>query len=232
MVDVFADYEQEFAEIKASLKMRIAAIPTVKGEERDKEKRGAEVDLVAGRELIEKMEVGAGDDPRLEAKVEGFKRELKSITGLYRKAVAKSDYEVERESLIGGVALHDIDVTSQDHRQRAQEATARLAATGARIDDSMRLAEETAAVVTGSLGELGRQRQTIEHSMGRMDDIDGDISQARRLIRTMARRMMTNKAIAIMAIIFLVVMISLIIYFKWIRKLVPADHTSTGWEMD
>jgi len=87
-----------------------------------------------------------GFDSQYESKVEGYKRELSGIVGLLKKALAKSEYNVEHEALVGSICMRDLDLTSHDHQTRYTEATQQLASHSTLIRESTRTIETTIGV--------------------------------------------------------------------------------------
>jgi hypothetical protein len=67
------------------------------------------------------------------------------------------------------------------------------------------------------LGTLGQQRKQLENTKNNLMNADENIGRSGKVIRTMARRMVTNKLIMILIILVLIGTIGLIIYFKYIK---------------
>jgi vesicle transport through interaction with t-SNAREs protein 1 len=219
MVDVFSAYETELAGIKKALKQLTDSIPTARGEDRQRQVRDAQDAMEQAKELIEKMEF----DPKREAKVEGYKRELNSIEGLLRKSVAKAEHADDRESLLGGVRMRDLDLTSRDHQDRYADTTQKLASHSELIRESTRSVEATIGVAQDAMVELDRQGSVIDHAGSRLGDVDANLSRAGRILRGMVRRAMTNKLIMVVIILVLLAGIALTVYLVWWPKSKDSD---------
>lgn len=67
---------------------------------------------------------------------------------------------------------------------------------------------------TGILANLASQRETIVRSRDTLHGADDNITKARKILSGMSRRILQNKIMMIGIILFLLVGIILIIYFK------------------
>lgn len=232
MADMFSTYEDEFLGLKKMIHDFIDSIPSATGDARKREIGDAKdlvdqaKDLVKHNKLthkplpihfftflqLEKMEF----DDSHEDKVEGYKKELAGLEGLLKKAIAKSDYNVEHESLIGGSQLSsDLAVNSRDHQDRYRNTTAQMSSQSSMIQDSLRTTEETIGVAEISMTELQRQSDVIGHSRSRINDTDDNLNKGNRILRTMARRAVTNKLIMIFIIFLLLCGIAIVVWLVW-----------------
>lgn len=153
-----------------------------------------------------------------EDKVEGYKKELAGLDGLLKKAISKSNYNVEHESLIGGGSSgisSDLAITSKDHQDRYRDTTAQMASHSSMIQESLRSTEETIGIASDSMIELQRQSDVIKHSSNRVRDTDDNLNKGNKILRTMARRVVTNKLIMIFIIFLLICGIGLVVWLVW-----------------
>ncbi|KAK2954721.1 hypothetical protein BLNAU_10377 [Blattamonas nauphoetae] len=80
------------------------------------------------------------------------------------------------------------------------------------IDDAIRTTSDTVDIATGTLNEMGRQRETLDHARGVNRDIGADLGRGARLLRGMSRRARQNQFILVCIIIAIVAVIGLIIF--------------------
>ncbi|CAB0030063.1 unnamed protein product [Trichogramma brassicae] len=86
------------------------------------------------------------------------------------------------------------------------------------------LMESRAAVERGnqsvakSQAILGEQRETLMRAKNRLINTDQELAKSRKIINTMKRRVLTNKFVLILIIIFEVVILGLTVYIKFFKK--------------
>eukprot|EP00672_Neobodo_designis_P016067 CAMPEP_0174843246 /NCGR_PEP_ID=MMETSP1114-20130205/10397_1 /TAXON_ID=312471 /ORGANISM="Neobodo designis, Strain CCAP 1951/1" /LENGTH=150 /DNA_ID=CAMNT_0016077461 /DNA_START=34 /DNA_END=484 /DNA_ORIENTATION=+ len=84
------------------------------------------------------------------------------------------------------------------------------------IQRASRISEQTNETGASTLVDLGRQRETLQHSVDTVEITLENLRQGRVTIRDIKRAMMKEKAIKALIIAALVVVIWLIIYLKWL----------------
>ena len=67
------------------------------------------------------------------------------------------------------------------------------------------------------MNDLRNQRETINRTRGRVEEVDGNLSQARQLIGSMGRRAMQSKAILTAVAAFLTIAILYVLIRKIVR---------------
>ena len=140
-----------------------------------------------------------------------LKKELKDA----KIALPKS--EDARSALMGDYD-EEIAQRSLDQRGRLLDSTARLHRDSERIQDIQRIALETEDTGGEILSTLGENREQIKRMHSNLHVADANIGRGGRFVRTMARRTIVTRLIIAGIIIFLVLTIFLVIYFKWIKK--------------
>ncbi|KAK9759518.1 t-SNARE VTI1, partial [Basidiobolus ranarum] len=144
--ELFDSYEQEYSVLRESLSKKLnSQIPTLTGEERKAVSRAAERELEEADEIVEQMEMELYNLPqssrtRLQANLRTYKAEMNQFKKDLRSAVSNSG---EREELLGGHTVLDLDSTSMDQRARLLSGTDRLQDSSRKLQDSHRLALET-----------------------------------------------------------------------------------------
>ncbi|XP_059505211.1 vesicle transport through interaction with t-SNAREs homolog 1B isoform X2 [Stegostoma tigrinum] len=86
------------------------------------------------------------------------------------------------------------------------------------IDRSHRIAAETDQIGSDIIEELGGQREQLERSKDRLINTGENLSRSRKILRSMSRRVMTNKLLLGIIILLEVVILAAVIYFKFFHK--------------
>ncbi|KAJ1943093.1 Vesicle transport V-snare protein [Linderina macrospora] len=224
--ELFDNYENEYAGLVATVKQRLeTTLPELVGDERRTALRTTERELEEATELAGQMEMElltlqgptrSRAAPRVrqyKSDVERLKRELKQVSqGL-------GSYENNRRALLGAPRDLGMEESSADSDQRTRLLTGneRLLRGSQRLQDSHRVAMETEAVGASILNDLRSQREQIVHTRDTLMQADSHVDRSQRTLRTMARRLMTNKMITTAIIIIAVAFVILILYIKLTR---------------
>jgi vesicle transport through interaction with t-SNAREs 1 len=109
----------------------------------------------------------------------------------------------------------DLAVTSNDQRAQVSRDTERLKHSTDVIKNALRVAGETEQIGIDSLHQLEYQKETIERSRFRIRAVDESLAVASRLMRSMGRRIMTNKLITLLLALIMIAGIGFISWLKW-----------------
>ncbi|KAL0232666.1 hypothetical protein GEMRC1_011413 [Eukaryota sp. GEM-RC1] len=107
--------------------------------------------------------------------------------------------------------------SSTAHRDRLLEAQSSLDHTDSKLKQGRVLAEESLTMGTEALNSLRGQRETMERSRGRLDTTNTNISRGRMFVRSMNRRVITNKIILSSIIALLLFLIGFLVFNRFIR---------------
>lgn len=80
-----------------------------------------------------------------------------------------------------------------------------------------RMAEENQAIGTEVLSELGHQREKLTRTRDMLTETDVELGRAHRILRSMDRRVLTNKFLLIVIILLEMGTLGLIVYFKYLK---------------
>ncbi|CAO3600101.1 unnamed protein product [Absidia cylindrospora] len=154
---------------------------------------------------------------RLQAQLRLYKSDQEKMKrDLRRLAASKASYQ--RQELLGDIESQhqadNVDAESVDQRQRLLSGADRLGESSRRLEQSHRMALETEGIGASILSTLKGQRETMTRARDTLAEADTHIDKASRTLKTMARRMATNKIITGAIILILVVLIILVIYSK------------------
>eukprot|EP00038_Savillea_parva_P009150 m.181565 g.181565 ORF g.181565 m.181565 type:complete len:217 (+) comp15309_c0_seq1:114-764(+) len=209
MSDMIEEYEAEFNELTDAVHKRCARIPDLSGDSKKTEVSKAEKEIQDATELIEQMEMEVINLPssqrsNTKAKIAEFKKTMQDLNKkLKRSAVMLSNSQSARDDLFD---LTDGD----DARDALLSNTERLDRTSRRLEDGHRSALEAVEIGAGALDELGRQRETIERSRGRLRGMDSDLSKSQKLLRSIYNRAIRNRVLTSLIIGLLTIVIIII----------------------
>jgi len=121
----------------------------------------------------------------------------------------------EREQLFAGGFREDPLASSNDQREKLLHTTDRLEKSNRTLKQAMATAEESVQIGIGAMDKLNEQTNTMKRVKGNLGDVNEQLGHAKRIMRTMARRVVTNKLIMAAIILVLLGALGLIVYLKW-----------------
>ncbi|KAK3074846.1 t-SNARE VTI1 [Teratosphaeriaceae sp. CCFEE 6253] len=218
--ELFANYEAELQLIRADLTSTLDTLPSLSGEPRKAALARADRSLDEAKELLDSMRLEKPNIPtsakasvnkRLrnhETDVDAAKRKVASLKN-DKAALFGNRYRDEPGT---GGAPGDEQL---EQRQQLLSGTDRLERSSGRLRESQRIALETEDIGRNTLADLGRQRETIEHTRGTLLESEGYTDRSNKTLKGMARRMATNKIVTIAIITVLVILIVAVIVSKF-----------------
>jgi len=212
--ELFSSYEAELKLVQADLNQKLDQIPDLSGEPRKAAISQAERALEEANELLDQMRLEKQNIPsstrtkvsqRLrnhESDVDISKRKLRSLAD-------------DRSALFGARYSDNPNDVQLEQRQQLLSGTDRLDRSSQRLRDSQRLANETEAIGAGTLADLHRQREVIEHTGDTLLESEGFVDRSVKTLRGMSRRMATNRIITVAIITILILLILAVIVSKF-----------------
>eukprot|EP00027_Filamoeba_sp_ATCC50430_P011970 CAMPEP_0168568556 /NCGR_PEP_ID=MMETSP0413-20121227/15644_1 /TAXON_ID=136452 /ORGANISM="Filamoeba nolandi, Strain NC-AS-23-1" /LENGTH=212 /DNA_ID=CAMNT_0008600907 /DNA_START=99 /DNA_END=734 /DNA_ORIENTATION=- len=198
---------------------KIRNIPTLAGASRMREIEAAKQDIDDAEQSLRSMNLSARNIPnnvQLLKKCREYENEIQNMKSNLRKSEAKVNVETDRDDLFSGYTYSDNVInSSSDQRERLISGTDRLNKTSTVLKDAMRTAEETVQVGQDTMTRLDEQTSIMYRMKERLGSINDNILQAKGLLRTMQRRVATNKLILAVIILVLLGAIGLIVWYKW-----------------
>ncbi|XP_033110217.1 vesicle transport through interaction with t-SNAREs homolog 1B-like, partial [Anneissia japonica] len=82
-----------------------------------------------------------------------------------------------------------------NQRTRLIQGTESLNRASGSLDRTHRIAAETDEIGVGIIEELGGQKDQLLSTRDKLDNMDANLGRSRRILNSMARRVMTNKMI-------------------------------------
>jgi len=218
MADLFDNYEEDFQELKNSLENRVKSIPSLDGTRRQSEIQQAESDIQELEQLLKSMNLSArnvGFNQGLITKIRDYENEVSKLKTSLRKATMQIRAQNDRDALFVGDLKDEHLQSSLDQRERLLSATEKLERSNTDLQHSIATAEETMGIGIEVMENLERQKGVMMGIRGKLGNINENLGKASRIMRIMARRVVTNKLIMAIIILVLLLAICLIIYFKF-----------------
>jgi vesicle transport through interaction with t-SNAREs protein 1 len=135
---------------------------------------------------IEKQNIPATLKSKVNTRFRNYGSDIDSLTR--KLATLQSD----RSALFGNRYTDDDADGSGDanleQRQQLLRGTDRLERSSGRLRESQRIALETEEIGRNTLADLGRQRETIEHTRNTLGESEGYADRSIKTLRGMARR--------------------------------------------
>ena len=187
--ELFSNYEAELKLVQADLSQKLDQIPELSGEPRKAAVGQAERALEEAKELLDSMRLEKQNIPQsskqkvnqrfrnYESDVDAAKRKLNSVR------------QDDRQALFGKRYTDNPTQDDQlEQRQQLLGGTDRLERSSGRLRESQRIALETEDIGRNTLADLGRQRETIEHTRGTLLESEGYTDRSNKTLKGMARR--------------------------------------------
>jgi len=214
MSDLFETYEEEFLEAQLQIESRTKGVPAYDAAERREQIKLVEKDIKSLEQTLQRMNLSGRSDPKLMAKIKDYEQEVVRLRSSLRKAEVQFSQN-SRAELFAGLKSEDALVGSMSHREKLISNNERLERTNYELDSANMVALESMETGITIITDLEKQGEQMGRMKGTLHDIEGSLSKANRLIKSMARRAIKNKIILIVIALVMVAAICLIIYVKW-----------------
>lgn len=86
------------------------------------------------------------------------------------------------------------------------------------IERSHRIAAESEQIGTDIIEELGEQREQLDRARNRLVNTGENLSRSRKILRSMSRRLMTNKLLLAVIILMELAILGAVVYLKFFRR--------------
>ncbi|CAG12315.1 unnamed protein product [Tetraodon nigroviridis] len=177
----------------------------------------------------EAEEVLQGMEKELLAAPLSYRNTMNTKLRMYRRDLAKVQRDMKSSN--SGLAKRTAEEgtragrqhkTSKGHISRSQRALL-LQGTEARnnasqsIERSQRIANETEQIGTDIIEELGEQREQLDRTRGRLVNTGENLSRSRKILRSISRRLVTNKLLLAVIILMELAILGAVVYLKFFR---------------
>ncbi|XP_063999954.1 vesicle transport through interaction with t-SNAREs homolog 1B [Pogoniulus pusillus] len=159
-----------------------------------------------------------------------FRNQMMSKIRAYRRDLSMFQREMKSTDLgLGPGSQSDIkygifsteneqSTNLQSQRVLLLQGTDSLNRASQSIERSHRIAAETDQIGTDIIEELGEQREQLERSRSRLVNTSENLSKSRKILRSMSRRITTNKLLLSIIIILELAILGGVVYYKFFRS--------------
>lgn len=186
--ELFSSYEAELKLIQADLSQKLDQIPGLAAEARKAALAQAERALEEAKEVLDSMRLEKQNIPQQQKQKvnQRFRNYESDVDAAKRKLKSMQD---DRSALFGKRYTDNPGQDEQlEQRQQLLSGTERLERSSGRLRESQRIALETEDIGRNTLADLGRQRETIEHTRGTLLESEGYTDRSNKTLKGMARR--------------------------------------------
>lgn len=219
MSELFETYEKEFCDLSGAITCDINDLQTM-GSSKQKVQE-LETKMSTLQEAIRNMELELASLPaakktQLTVRLRNFQANASNL----KKEFEKAKVSVNRKELIGASGgVRFISAADEEHRDRLQANTDRLAKQSDTLKNARRLVGEMEDLGEDTKGRLRSQREGMERTLNTVRETNQEMTRTRKILSLIQRRSLMNKVIIFAVIFVLILVLVLIIYFKWIAPL-------------
>ncbi|XP_032546207.1 vesicle transport through interaction with t-SNAREs homolog 1B isoform X2 [Chiroxiphia lanceolata] len=163
---------------------------------------------------------GAGSSEHLERLHEifrGLHGDLRGVPERLRGSAAEEKKKLVRE--FDDKQREANETTNlQSQRVLLLQGTDSLNRASQSIERSHRIAAETDQIGTDIIEELGEQREQLERTKSRLVNTSENLSKSRKILRSMSRRVTTNKLLLSIIIILELAILGGVVYYRFFRN--------------
>ncbi|XP_077394681.1 vesicle transport through interaction with t-SNAREs homolog 1B [Festucalex cinctus] len=190
------------------------------GEEKKSLLRAFEERKGEAEEILQGMEEELRDAPP------SFRNTMRTKLRLYQRDLAKLQRDAKNSTMPLSDGSHGSIYSSQNQQstrvqsQRALllQGTESLNNASQSIERSQRLAAETEHIGTDIIEELGGQREQLDRTRDRLVNTGENLSRSRKILRSMSRRLMTNKLLLAVIILMELAILGAVVYLKFFHR--------------
>ncbi|XP_060919640.1 vesicle transport through interaction with t-SNAREs homolog 1B [Labrus mixtus] len=221
---------EKLHEIYRSLYEELKLMPdralTCQGEERKRLVRSFDERQGEVEEVLEGME------EELRAAPSSHRNAMSTKLRMYRRDLGKLQRDMKVSApgsgsssmTVGGGGHHGI-YSSQNQQSTHQQSQRALLLQGTdalnnasqSIERSQRIANETEQIGTDIIEELGEQREQLDRTRDRLVHTGENLGRTRKILRSMARRLVTNKLLLAVIILMELAILGAVVYLKFFR---------------
>ncbi|XP_074886552.1 vesicle transport through interaction with t-SNAREs homolog 1B isoform X2 [Buteo buteo] len=155
-----------------------------------------------------------------------FRNQMMSKIRAYRRDLSMFQREMRSTDLglgPGSQGNMKYGIFSTENEQSSQrvmllQGTDSLNRASQSIERSHRIAAETDQIGTDIIEELGEQREQLERTKSRLVNTSENLSKSRKILRSMSRRVTTNKLLLSIIIILELAILGGVVYYKFFRN--------------
>ncbi|XP_054707854.1 vesicle transport through interaction with t-SNAREs homolog 1B-like [Uloborus diversus] len=219
----FESLEDDFVALKDGLVSKIDDLNRKSSNQAKKNvQREIERELEDAQRLLEDLDGEARSAPypfrmQMNSRIKTYRQDLNAI----KKKIQQSESSSQRSQLLGNPSqpgTGPLSSSTLGNRGRLLQMNETVNRTTESVHRAQRVAAETDEVAVAVVDELGTQREALIRTKERLVDTDSNLVKSRKILRSMYRRVMTNKLILIVIIILELAILAGVVYYKFFRK--------------
>ncbi|XP_041352901.1 vesicle transport through interaction with t-SNAREs homolog 1B-like [Gigantopelta aegis] len=211
----FESLEEDLISIIDELKVKIdRKIPHYVGEEKKSAIRQCERNLEEASIIIQDMESEAKLAPI------NYRTQMLGKIRIFRGDLEQMTRSLKKDSLIGTRGSDNYGFDRDDRMEASQRAKLlqghqSLQRASESIARSQQISAETDQIGVEVIDNLGQQRESLVRTRERLSDTDANLGRSRKILKGMARRVMTNKMVLAVIILFELATLGGLVYWKF-----------------
>ncbi|XP_064481324.1 vesicle transport through interaction with t-SNAREs homolog 1B-like [Ornithodoros turicata] len=215
----FEDMEEDIKSLLDEISRKYDICIRAGGEDKKAALRDVERKLDQANRALQDLEQEARSAPHpyrvtMLSKSRKLKQDI--ISAERRFKALTSDRGLARQELLSPTTVIG-DFGSDPQRSRLLQMNDTIQRTTDSVGRSIQVASETDQIGVAVGEELRSQRETLVRAKERLEEVDGNLTTSRKIIRTMYRRVITNKMILIVIIILELAILGGLLYWKLAR---------------
>ncbi|XP_005991565.1 vesicle transport through interaction with t-SNAREs homolog 1B [Latimeria chalumnae] len=220
----FEKLHEAYGNVSEELRTLKDSVCRSHGEEKKRLLRECDEKQGEANETLDEMEKELKNAPpsfrnQMISKIRSYRRDLTKLqrdlksTDLGLGPSARGDYRY-------GIYSTENEQSTYLQSQRAVllQGTESLNRASQSIERSHRIAAETDQIGTEIIEELGDQREQLERTKDRLINTGENLSRSRKILRSMSRRVMTNKLLLSVIIVVELGILGAVVYLKFFHK--------------
>ncbi|PVD26316.1 hypothetical protein C0Q70_13987 [Pomacea canaliculata] len=210
----FESIEDDLRSVLKDIKSKEEKLTGYTGEEKKNAVRQIERRLEEAALLLQEMETEAKVAPV------NYRTHLMGKLRQYQSDIEQISRSVKREGASGlrgadNYGFNREEKLDASNRGKLLQGHQSLQRTSESIARSHQIAAETDEIATEIIDELGQQRETLLRTKDKLVETDSNLSRSRVILKTMARRVMTNKLILAVIILVELAILGGLVYWKF-----------------
>lgn len=223
----FESLEDDFVSVKDAITAKIDDLGKSSGQRKKNLVREIQRELDNAQHLLEDLEVEAKNAPypyrlQMNNRLKQFRLDLQSLNKKVSQSESSSTSNSRSQLFAASDAPDDASVSSSKmvagNRGRLLQMNETIDRTTDTVYRTQQIAAETDQVGIAVVDELGTQRESLIRTKERLIDTDVNLTRSRKILRSMYRRVMTNKLILVVIIILEIGILAGVVWYRFFKK--------------
>lgn len=224
----FESLEDDFISIKDAVIAKINdLLYKTSGEKRKNLIREIQRELDDAQRLLDELQIEAKAAPhpfrlQMNNRLKQYRQDLQNLKRKVTQSETSPAANSRSQLFARSNQLDDGSASSSalvaNNRSRLLQMNDTIDRTTETVYRTQQIAAETDQVGIAVVDELGTQREALIRTKERLVDTDVNLSRSRKILRSMYRRVMTNKLILVVIILLELAILACVVWFKFFKK--------------